>query len=851
MSNYRRFWSFDPKDSFEWRTYSDILLQQIISEQNRYLRVNSCPPKIIRKRKESKKIRSLSENNLLQQKTRTHFTSCPSLAFEWPDNLEQNNDILSMFRSKQFAILSGSASGLSSIGLQNLVKRYTNISLDDNNDKQTAWNIIEPHFFQGPPRIRLETVFDILQQYIDPNLSLLDVLTTDTPAIDQSHEILSMLALTSTIVTTNFDHLIEDAGRFHLSTNEQIVPFDVFCTEEHFQKVHNSILSNKRSTDFVGLWKIHGTVAIWKNNEKVLMRADEDGGPIVTLKRLSLTRESNERRMFLHYLLETRPFLILNYSGTDDFDVTRWLKTVEQPKNVLWIQHVNDISEPVFWNGTEIAQSSPNVIACFDRALIAMANAWHERGIADRLTVVTTNNSIEFLLKLIPLNLPEKNNEINRMESYEEYTLSPPTPWQNYIVSGAMLSHLSYFSLAKKYFDYAATKSRRGLREYSVAKIAAAEASIEIGDRTGRIQAMNEAIDAAKTAPLSLRSWANRKSKYITAMVKRFVECDGQAIAITELQQLLDQCGKPEDSISSRDKNVAHDAAILLAQLRRFVPSSPEPSDIARQWIESIPKQGLLHTKALNLHETALNKYQLAKTIENIDFAMRLMKEAIEIREELGHMRGLVASLNVLGSMQMRRADWCQPFPHIYIQHSAEQFRRSIDYSDKHASIFDQFQARIHLAICLLRYSEIFENNIELSELIDYFQTKSSDDLRTQIESEFCLTMNIFTDLTLTNDEIFDKASQSFENLANKYTSYNDARLIRILAAARFNSELCHGWKNGHVHKSNSELTKDIITRKISNDNNAYWSMRILRAENYLPNNRHEQLQLLLDPLSP
>ena len=197
MSNYRRFWSFDPKDSFEWRTYSDILLQQIISEQNRYLRVNSCPPKIIRKRKESKKIRSLSENNLLQQKTRTHFTSCPSLAFEWPDNLEQNNDILSMFRSKQFAILSGSASGLSSIGLQNLVKRYTNISLDDNNDKQTAWNIIEPHFFQGPPRIRLETVFDILQQYIDPNLSLLDVLTTDTPAIDQSHEILSMLALTS------------------------------------------------------------------------------------------------------------------------------------------------------------------------------------------------------------------------------------------------------------------------------------------------------------------------------------------------------------------------------------------------------------------------------------------------------------------------------------------------------------------------------------------------------------------------------------------------------------------------------------------------------------------------------
>lgn len=749
-----------------------------------------------------------------------------------------------------FTILFGSASGLASAGLQNLVNRYTNISLPDND--QTAWQIIEPHFSKGPPRIRLEAVFDIIQQYIDPNLSLLDVLMTDTPDIDRSHDILAMLAQTSTVVTTNFDHLIEDAGRLHLGNDPNVIPFDVFCTEEHFRKAYE-LIKDGVPTNLTGLWKIHGTVAVWKDKEKLLVRADEDGGPIATLKRLSITRESMERRSFLHHLLETRTFIIFNYLATDDFDVTRWLKTVEAPLNVLWIQQLDTAKEPIFWSGIDIAKGLSSDIKCFDRGLLAMACAWHERGIADRLTVVTTADSIGFLTQKTNLMIPPQNEYIPSSPHPVDnnYLLSLPTRWQSYIVSGALLSHLSYFSHAKRYFDHATSISIVGTREYCIARLAAAEASIEIGDRNIRIEAMNDALDAADAAPISLSSWSDRKAQLISATVKRYVEKDGQAIAIADLQQLLDDCGPPEDLPQGRERNVALDAAMALAQLRRFRPSSAEPSEIARQWIELIPKTGLLQTKGINLHESALNKYQIANNKEEIHDAIIIMKEAIEIREELGHMRGLVASLNVIGSMQMRYADWCIPLEINSVQHAAEHFRCSIEYSDKHASVFDQFQARIHLAICLLRYSSIAQTDGELEVLLQYFRSQTTDDLRTCIESEFCLAMSVFLEPTLTVEERCEKSAQLFQNIADAYTSNNDARLIRILAAARFNAELCRNWKEGKVHTPNPELTRDITTRKTSTTSNAYWLMRISSAETRIPNDNYERLQLLLDPLSP
>ena len=91
-------------------------------------------------------------------------------------------------------------------------------------------------------------------------------------------------------------------------------------------------------------------------------------------------------------------------------------------------------------------------------------------------------------------------------DTNEDYPLSLPTPWQSYIVSSVILSHLSYFGIAKCYFDYAANISTESTREYCIARLAVAEASIEIGDRMGRIQAMRAALDTAAVAPLSLSS---------------------------------------------------------------------------------------------------------------------------------------------------------------------------------------------------------------------------------------------------------------------------------------------------------------------------------------------------------
>jgi hypothetical protein len=111
--------------------------------------------------------------------------------------------------------------------------------------------------------------------------------------------------------------------------------------------------------------------------------------------------------------------------------------------------------------------------------------------------------------------------------------------------------------------------------------------------------------------------------------------------------------------------------------------------------------------------------------------------------------------------------------------------------------------------------------------------------------------MSIFFHSTVSLEEICDNGKELFDKLANKYTANNDVRLIRILAAARFNSELCKDWKNGQIHTPNPELTQEVITRKTRTNINAYWLMRISRAETQIPIDNYERLQLLLDPLSP
>ena len=73
-----------------------------------------------------------------------------------------------------------------------------------------------------------------------------------TPSVDRSHDILATLALKYTVITTNFDHLIEDAGRYHLGNDSNRIPFDVFCTQGHFRKTYY-LINNTLSPNLTGL----------------------------------------------------------------------------------------------------------------------------------------------------------------------------------------------------------------------------------------------------------------------------------------------------------------------------------------------------------------------------------------------------------------------------------------------------------------------------------------------------------------------------------------------------------------------------------------------------------------------
>ncbi|CAF3319482.1 unnamed protein product [Rotaria sp. Silwood2] len=188
-------------------------------------------------------------------------------------------------------------SGLPDADLRPLVEQYTtlvqNFTFNSVAVNKSPWERIEPHFKKEPPQVRFEGVLDVLQQYADPNLSVLDVLNGGKPG--RTHDALARLALVSSVVTTNFDHLIEDAALLRPLLDSTFIPFSVYYTEKQFQEARTTIdysLQNKTSLPpLVGLWKIHGTIAAWRNGAWELMRADEDGGPVATLKVLSATHD--------------------------------------------------------------------------------------------------------------------------------------------------------------------------------------------------------------------------------------------------------------------------------------------------------------------------------------------------------------------------------------------------------------------------------------------------------------------------------------------------------------------------------------------------------------------------------
>src|SRR5262249_16957482 len=120
--------------------------------------------------------------------------------------------------------------------------------------------------------------------------------------------------------------------------------------------------------------------------------------------------------------------------------------------------------------------------------------------------------------------------------------------------------------------------------------------------------------------------------------------------------------------------------------------------------------EGDLYVEALLDHEGAKAEWRKAETREAVKNAINKMEHAVELRDQLGDVRGLCASTNVLGNMYQRLAEWYEwesPLePHLMnnaLDQAEKQRTYSMQLAENHELGFDLFAAQFELSVFYLR----------------------------------------------------------------------------------------------------------------------------------------------------
>jgi tetratricopeptide (TPR) repeat protein len=173
------------------------------------------------------------------------------------------------------------------------------------------------------PRIPFEAFVEVLRDNSDVN-KIFDIYKQGEP--NTNHLLLAKLIKTGklkTIVTTNFDKLIEKA--LALDPNPWIEGnhFDVVYLEEDFEKIN---WKDKR----IRIIKIHGSV-------------DDTQRMAMTLKRVASQILSGPRMSVIKHIFSTGNHdnvIILGYSASDIFDISPQIQSIDEEfKKVYYVQH--------------------------------------------------------------------------------------------------------------------------------------------------------------------------------------------------------------------------------------------------------------------------------------------------------------------------------------------------------------------------------------------------------------------------------------------------------------------------------------------------------------------------------
>ncbi|MFX0061588.1 MAG: tetratricopeptide repeat protein [Candidatus Hermodarchaeota archaeon] len=549
------------------------------------------------------------------------------------------NTLERLFRPEdKFCFLAGSGISVDPPSYLPTGSQFTRILLEQLVPQEESPEILELMNLQRPTMrnssdyLRFEQLLGYLEKF-DPQLQILNrYATCKTPNF--SHLFLAqMLVQGHTVLTTNFDNLIEYALLKMGVSRKRICPvINQKTWEMEFKRKQYPI------------YKTHGSLIDFRTNQadlgslkSILTLIKRNRGEMFQL-------ESWKRKVLLPFL-QDHDLIILGYSGLNDFDVIPTLWNISSSKRVLWVNHdpkiAFDEAEIKLFEGRESSRTT-GMRSYEDRVnqILLAFSRYQTRQASDLVHItVDTGQFLDWLWRRYISSPPKESNT----------KLSPETEW---LLSEHLgLSEANKWLLAGQIFDDRYI-SNRALQAYQTALRFAKDS----GDQKEQGACLNNLAWFFYTQ--------NRLEEALTYYREAFIIADqlnnqrGKVSLLKNIGWLLHKQGHFEEAFMHYQQSL--DIVLKL-------PDSWEQAAIYTNmaWL-FFDQQKLKETfeyfqRALNIYErlddlqgkaTILNSIgRLFHTQERFQQAIEYYQQSLDITEQLGDLRGKTSRLNNIGKL--------------------------------------------------------------------------------------------------------------------------------------------------------------------------------------------------------
>jgi len=301
-----------------------------------------------------------------------------------------------------------------------------------------------------------------------------------------------------------------------------------------------------------------------------------------------------------------------------------------------------------------------------------------------------------------------------------------PNDWQRHMVTAALLRQVSFFRDAGEYFERAAALAL-STRERVVSNIAWAETAGELGEKALRGRALAVVAQAEHDAAGMGARDLELRAKFHRLRLSQMLLPSRKSAVHSQLKSIASRAGN--------DLELKLDIQVATTTVSRHV------GKLGRLPVDSAMRLTSLRTDGARLHENSRLDWAKAKDRRTVRKAGNNMRRVVDLRLHLADVPGACASLNVLGLMRRRAADWSKGLPNeALIREGYECHMHSKRLAARFHLPWHEAQATISLLALRLRHFDLFPGMESVNALrFDLDRLQVANDLLDNLRIEFIL----------------------------------------------------------------------------------------------------------------